>query len=93
MTDDSLFWCDVCGRNDDAPHTPIDHPWLLRGHRLIPEPKVKEMLEAAVRSERERIIDVIANVPITITFVEPVTEIDVYRFHADIIKAITKGTR
>jgi hypothetical protein len=47
----------------------------------------------AARLERERIIEVIANEPITITFKEPVTEIDVFRYHADIIKAILKGTR
>jgi hypothetical protein len=38
------FWCNVCRRNDTALHTPIDHPWLLKGHRLIPKPKVDEML-------------------------------------------------
>lgn len=52
---DGRFWCPTCGKNDSVPHTPIDHPWLLKGHRLIPKPKVDEMVAAAVTAERARI--------------------------------------
>jgi hypothetical protein len=56
VTSDFGFWCDICGKNDSAPHTPIDHPWLLKGHRLIPKPKVDEMVAAAIAHERARIL-------------------------------------
>jgi hypothetical protein len=49
-----IIWCNVCGKNDYFPHTPIDHPWLLKGHRLIPKPKVDEMVAAAIAAERAR---------------------------------------
>jgi hypothetical protein len=52
--DDSLFWCGVCNKNDDSPHTLIDHPWLLKGHRLIPLPKARVMVAEAVEVERKR---------------------------------------
>jgi hypothetical protein len=32
LSAEEAIWCDVCGRSDDAPHTPIDHPWLLKGY-------------------------------------------------------------
>jgi hypothetical protein len=63
MTDDFGFWCDICGKNDSAPHTPIDHPWLLKGHRLIPKPKVDEMVAAAIATERARILAAVEALP------------------------------
>lgn len=52
-----------------------------------------EREEQARLSERNRIIEVIANIPVTIQFREPVTKIDLWQYHADVIKAIMKAQR
>jgi len=55
MTDPAMFWCSVCGKNDDAPHTPIDHPWLLRGHRLVRPAEVERRIAEARQPLLDRI--------------------------------------
>lgn len=50
-------------------------------------------VEFAVKAERDRIIEVIANVPVTVRFEEPVTKIDLLQYHADIVAAIQRSSR
>jgi hypothetical protein len=41
LTEAGKWPCPACGELTDYPHTPIDHPHLLRGHRMVPAPVKK----------------------------------------------------